>query len=615
MVPCRVLQLGPGDFCRLAFQTIKGQTEYDVLYGGDPPAEAPPPWTCQDGLILETRHFRNCNLQSLEPLRRAFESSTPFGSDYVDGVFHGSNPFSLKREPFFSKYTGYLDIPAAGKYGFITASQDASFLLIDDKQVASAPGRHGPLRFAVRNVRQDVQLAAGLHKFEYYHAAAGSDAIMAAYWEINPLDPKPAKPQVISPIAFHADRVARLPAGALTLRTSKQVPDFSVKITGDVPLPDNPPLVVVAFHDASPKSMLNQTKGQWDFGDGQTSSELNPVHVYLRPGLYTIRLSFHLSGRTAEIANRVEVDAPALDFKDKLHEISDHLKLLDTYNLHTLDAASLRQLVLAYELKASQLSGHADDLKKEIEEGPADPNRKPDDEIEIARKKRMIENSLAQSRQFIAQAVETGKAAFAGDSAAKGDEELVRLAQHIAPIARCRLGDSPQALQIWEDAAGSIKNPASKAECQISAADILINDLVKAQDAKTLLDQAGAALGTVKSGPLAAVLQRVWGDYYAAAGDGKAARLAYAAAEQASGPGRNFIETTAWKGAHSRSAEDFIKTSQFDQAAEELQAWQREYPGEKIHGYLTLLFARYWAQRGKVRPGHRPGRTTPSREP
>ncbi|MGA2062101.1 MAG: hypothetical protein ABSG67_16575, partial [Thermoguttaceae bacterium] len=94
LVPCKVLQLGPGNFCRLAFQTVKGQMEYDILYGGDPPTESPPPWTCKDGLLLETRHFARCNLQNLEPLRRAYESSAPFVSDYVDGVFHGSNPFS-----------------------------------------------------------------------------------------------------------------------------------------------------------------------------------------------------------------------------------------------------------------------------------------------------------------------------------------------------------------------------------------------------------------------------------------------------------------------------------------------------------------------------------------
>jgi TolA-binding protein len=599
LVPFRVLQLGPGDFCRLAIQTVKGQIEYEIFYGGDPPSGSPPAWTCRDGLLLETRHFKKCNLQHLDPLREAFESSAPFGADYVETVFHGENPFDLRREPFLSKYTGYLDISAPGKYGFITASQDASFLLIDDKQVASAPGRHGPLRFAFRDVRQDVQLTAGLHKFEYYHAAAGPDTIMAAYWEINPTDPKPAKPQVISAIAFHADRIARLPTGTLSLRTNKQAPDFTLRIAGDVPMPDSPPLVAVAFHNASPKPLLNQEKGQWDFGDGQTSSELNPVHVYLKPGLYTVKLSFRLSGKTAEIANRVEVEAPLLDAKDKLHELSDHLKLIDSYNRRTLNAASLYQLVLAYELKASQLSGRADDLKREIEQGPSDPNRKPDDEIEIARKKRLITSLLADSRQYIAQAVETGKAAFAANSAAKGNDDLMKIARHIAPIARCHLGDSPSALQIWQSAAEDVTNPALKAECQASAADILINDLVKPQDAKPLLDQAVAALGTAKSGQAASVLQRVLGDYCAATGDGKSARAAYTAAEQASSTRRNFIETTAWKGAHSRLAEDFIKTHQFDRAAEELDAWQRDYPAEKLNGYLTLLLARYWAERGK----------------
>jgi len=599
LLPCRVLQLGPGDFCRLAFQTSKGQTEYEILYGGDPPPVHPPAWTCQDGLLLETRHFKNCNLQNLEPLRKAFDSSTPFGSDYVEGVFHGSNPFSLRREPFFSKYTGYLDIASGGNYGFITASQDASFLLIDDKLVTSAPGRHGPQRFAFRNTRKDLQLSAGLHKFEYYHAAAGSDGVMAAYWEPNPPDVKP-QPKIIPPTIFHVDHIARLPATSLTLRISKIVPDFTMQIVGDVPLPENdPPLVVVSFRDASPKTLIDQGKVQWDFGDGQTSNELNPEHVYLRPGLYAVKHSFRLSGRTHEITNRIEVEMPALDYKDKLHEIEDHLKLLETYNTRTLDAVSLRQLVSAYELKALHLTQRVEDLNKELEEGPADPNRKPNDENDKARIRKTIESLSTEARHYLSQAIETGKTAFTGEPAAKDDEELLKLAQHIGPIARCRLGDSPEALQIWLGAAENVKNPALKAECQIAAADILINDLVKAKEARTLLDQATAALGKGKSGPTAAALERVQGDYYAAVGDGNAARNAYATAEQLSASGHNFIERTAWKGAHSRSVEEFIKSNQFDRAAEELQAWQREFPTEKIDGYLTLLFARYWAARAK----------------
>ena len=144
VVPLRILQVGPGDFCRLAFQTIQGQSEYEIFYGGDPPGESRPPWTCRDGLLLETRQFRRCDFWSLDSVRGAFKAAAPIGADYVEGVFHGCNPFSLKREPFLSRYVGYMHLDKAGTYGFVTSSQDCSFLLIDDKLVASAPGYHGP---------------------------------------------------------------------------------------------------------------------------------------------------------------------------------------------------------------------------------------------------------------------------------------------------------------------------------------------------------------------------------------------------------------------------------------------------------------------------------------
>src|SRR4030042_797537 len=66
LAPTRVLQLGPGDFCRLAFQTIPGQSNYEIFYGGDPPKETAPPWTCGDGLLLETRKYKHCHLHRLE---------------------------------------------------------------------------------------------------------------------------------------------------------------------------------------------------------------------------------------------------------------------------------------------------------------------------------------------------------------------------------------------------------------------------------------------------------------------------------------------------------------------------------------------------------------------
>ena len=105
---------------------------------------------------------------------------------------------------------------------------------------------------------------------------------------------------------FTGGSIGRLFAGHVSLRMAKLVPDFTVTIVGDVPLPDDEvPLVGVAFHDASPKALSMQgAKLQWDFGDGQTSTLRNPNHVYLRPGLYPVKLAIRRGGKTLDMTNR-----------------------------------------------------------------------------------------------------------------------------------------------------------------------------------------------------------------------------------------------------------------------------------------------------------------------
>ena len=256
LVPSRVLQLGPGDYCRLAFQTVEGQKSYEVFYGGDPLEKgAVPSWTNRSGLLLETREYKECNLNSLESVRSAFNSSKQIGSDYVANVQHAYNPFRLEPGPFMSRYSGALRIGSAGTYGFLTSSQDCSFLLIDDKVVVDAPGRHPPLRQAKPGTRKDVQLSAGAHKFEYYHAATGPATMMVVAWEVSPSDPKP-KPAAIPTEAFRTAAIGRVQTGPVSMRTTKLSPDFVIKIAGDVPLPDNDlPLIGVQFMDISPRAL------------------------------------------------------------------------------------------------------------------------------------------------------------------------------------------------------------------------------------------------------------------------------------------------------------------------------------------------------------------------
>ena len=590
-VPSRVLQLGPGDFCRLAFQALPGQTTYDILYGGQPPERGEvPPWTNRDGLLLETRKYKQCNLNSLDPVRKAFESSERIGSDYVENVQHAHNPFSLRPEPFLSHYSGQLHVGAAGKYGFLTSSRDCSFLLIDGSEVISAPGRHGPMYHAKRGSRKDIQLKAGAHRFDYYHAASGPEAMMVAAWEVNPSDPKP-KPVAIPTEAFRTGSIGRVQPGPVQIRDMKMSPDFVAAILGDVPLPDNEqPLVCVKFKDIGAKGLTGGGKARWEFGDGQTSSEADPVHVYLRPGLYTVKLGTgRRTAKPLEMVNRIYIDRPVLTRKDEksFHKLDDYLPIVQTYNPQTLDAAALGQLVQAYLWKA--------DLVRTPQRAP---EAKPDDtEKPATATPEQIEARKAEAKSWVTKAVDAGKGAFGPESPATDDRALLELARLVGPLARDGLGNSQLAYQIWQSAAGKIKAPELKAECETECADVVINDALKPDLAKPLLEAASKRLPERTTGPVASRLKFVWGDYYAATGDGKAARKAYNEAEKVLGTTRTHLERTAWRGAHSRSTEDFLKDGDLERAAAEIHQWQKEFPSEKLDGYVTLLQARYWAAR------------------
>jgi PKD repeat protein len=49
---------------------------------------------------------------------------------------------------------------------------------------------------------------------------------------------------------------------------------------------------VVSFNGSRSYDKDNDTLTyEWDFGDGDFSQEANPIHVYEKPGMYTVRLS------------------------------------------------------------------------------------------------------------------------------------------------------------------------------------------------------------------------------------------------------------------------------------------------------------------------------------
>jgi PKD repeat protein len=67
--------------------------------------------------------------------------------------------------------------------------------------------------------------------------------------------------------------------------------EFQVPIAADfhADTPSGSAPITVQFIDDS----TGATSWEWDFGDGETSDEQNPIHVYLIPGSYTVTLTIN----------------------------------------------------------------------------------------------------------------------------------------------------------------------------------------------------------------------------------------------------------------------------------------------------------------------------------
>ena len=69
--------------------------------------------------------------------------------------------------------------------------------------------------------------------------------------------------------------------GAESSQASEEKTGYSVEFSG-----------MGAVHDAQMTyGAFRVVSYEWDFGDGETSNERNPVHVYDKPGTYKVKLT------------------------------------------------------------------------------------------------------------------------------------------------------------------------------------------------------------------------------------------------------------------------------------------------------------------------------------
>jgi len=544
LVNHRLLQVGPGDFVRLAFETTGAESRYYIYYG-NPKADPPKPWEPPRGVLLEARRWPGGPApEKFAQLQAAWGKAKPLGADFVSHVSFGFNPFAESDTPAIFHYTGWLVVREAGTYKVDLSTNGASWLLIDGKDVVWWPGAHPPSGHARR--ARPVALALGAHRLDFWNANDAGPMTTVAAWQL----PKGGGFEAIPAKAFLP--VVQAALVETDVAGEKLVADFFADNAGESWWPDQY-AVRMRFKNLTKGAAAPQpTKGaaaprigraEWSFGDGQTSELPNPLHVYLAPGEYTVTLKQTLAAATSTFRTRIRVERSWWKQTDPgVESLAKYADEAAKYDLPKLD---LRNLTLAvslfhHEARNEPLAAAA---------------------MELALKR---------------PGVEPG--------------EVYRVGLLLGQALRA-LGKPQEAVAAYRQLEDRVKAPPFKANFAVQIGETLLKDLHRWEEAEKEYQRV---LKTFATSGMEEVLRRAnigIGDIRRHRGDGDKARQAYgaAAAKKVSAAPPN--EQAVRVGTLARYVEEYTREKQWEWALKFIDEWAWEFPKDKLEGNWSLLKA------------------------
>ncbi|MCX5682830.1 MAG: PKD domain-containing protein [Planctomycetota bacterium] len=532
----RVLQMGPGDLCRIAFAANKDETRYYIYYG-NPKAPAPEPWEPQRGLLMEVRRSTGGHAEKMEQVLAAWAKAQPLGADFVSHISYAFNPFGDSDMPAIFHYVGWFVPPATGTYQIATSSNGGSWVMIDDKPVVDWAGSHGPVGDA-RHVAP-VALTVDRHKLEYWNLSPGSPVMMVAGWEIpqqaGKFEPIPAK--------------AFLPVSEATLLETDQpgerlVADFFPANAGEAWWPEQYAIRMQFKNLTKGITQLaaDSTKCAWNFGDGQTSAAPNPTHIYLASGDYTVSLNVNRVADASTFRTKVRIERNWLKQTDPAIEpVKKYAEEVAQYDFSTLDLRNLMVSVTLFEHEglSAPLAAVCGELLK-----------RPD--------------------------LKDGEAPRLG---------LLR-SDHLR-----KLGKPEEAVAVLWQLEGRLKSPGSKAQTAVEIGEVLRRDLRRWDEAEKEYQRALKTYATAGADLMLRRAHIGLGDIWRHRGDGEKARAAYGAAAAFKVHNLPPNEAAVRVGTLARYVEDYTREKQWDWVTKFLDDWAWEFPADKLKGNWSLLKA------------------------
>jgi hypothetical protein len=285
-VAFQILWSSQGEPTRVCFDTSGGATAYTVCFDTDLP-DVSGGWRPEAGVLLETRPCRaGLPIDTPQETARVLTSGgAPSGRDYVPNIFLGANPFGPSTY-YIATFSGWFTVPKAAQYTFATASDNASFLEVDNRMVASWLGRHDAHGGTHGEHGGLVALRAGLHQLSYVQIQLDGPAAAVAAWKPPGHDHIELMPaSAFLPVArFHATRFQCSAAGAERLYFDCRTLDHCA-LGGAM-------FVRVQFSvvdNSQPRAY------RWHFDDGSEETGATLRHFFPQAGLRQVNLEAHWS--------------------------------------------------------------------------------------------------------------------------------------------------------------------------------------------------------------------------------------------------------------------------------------------------------------------------------
>ena len=294
--PCSLLNRA-GSLCAIHFNAAAGETLF--LYPSAQSPLPPPGLGHSSGLLRQTRSYDGSEVKSAAQFEELWKNAPFQGGRFEEQIYSAFNPLGPNTNALH-RYDGFLLVSKGGQTTFCVASTDASFLLIDGREVAAWPGRH-PAKDGLDGSRRGaLHMEPGTHRITLLHANSGSESVAIAAMIL----PGEQRHFVIGPELF--TRAAYAFVGPLLSKDGKREAEF---------IWDNHYMVTMrdqSLHEllfeATPIKDDPAATFAWDFGDGTRGGGLKTNHLYFAQGDTPVTLTVTFGdGRTAACRQSVRV--------------------------------------------------------------------------------------------------------------------------------------------------------------------------------------------------------------------------------------------------------------------------------------------------------------------